>query len=262
MITFKRVGDWGAMARIARTMNARFKRALEVAVLQEAHMLRGLIVKGIASQAPGGAAFRPLSPLTIALRKVFGGGGSKALIATGALRGSITVTRVPGSGPKAFVGVLRSAKGKSGKSLANIGAIHEFGATIRKTAKMNRFLHAVARQAGLAKEGLQVGGTIGRAFKDKTGRWHAQGGKFLSGKQLAQVKAAEAAMKAARKAARKGGGDKGNAVIQIPARPFIGPVLSKYAKPEDVKRRFYQRVAKAMGGDFGKMAGAHFGVGP
>lgn len=255
MLSIKRVGDWEKMAQIARTMQARFKRALEVAVLQEAQMFRGLIVKGIASQAPGGQAFQPLSPLTIALRKVFGGAGSKALIATGGLRGSITVTRVASAEPKAFVGVLRNAKSKGGKSLANIAEIHEFGANIRKTAKMNRFLHAAARQAGLAKEGLQVGGSVGRAFKDKGGRWRNSSGRFLSGHQLAAAKAAEVAARGAKRGATPGGG-----VIRIPPRPFIAPILAKYGKPDDVKRRFYARVAKAMDGDFGKVAGAGLGV--
>lgn len=217
MITFKRTGDWAAMAKIARTMSARFKHALEVAVMQEAQFLRGLIVKGIASGAPGGRAFSPLSPLTIALRKVLGGAGSKPLIATGALRGSITVTRVASSEPKAFVGVLRNAKSKGGKSLANIAEIHEFGANIRRTEKMNRFLHAMARRAGLGKESMQGGGV-----------------------------------------ASKSGGKAG--VIRIPARPFIGPVVEKYARPEDVRRRFYARVAKAMDGDLGQVTGGGFGV--
>jgi hypothetical protein len=250
MISVKMIGDWAEMARIARTMQARFKRALEVAVMQEAQMLRGFIVKGIASQAPGGQAFQPISPLTRALRKVLGGAGSKALIATGALRGSITVTRVASAEPKAFVGVLRNAKSKGGKSLANIAEIHEFGASIRKTDRMRRFLHAVARQAGLAKEGLQVGG-VGKVFK-KGGRWRNHAGQFLSGKQLAAAKAAEAAGRGTKKP--------GVGSIVIPPRPFIGPVLQKYGKPEDVKKRFYQRVAAAMGGDLGKVAGAGFGV--
>jgi hypothetical protein len=255
MFSLKLVGDWGKMSQIARTMQARFKRAIEVAVLKEAQMFRGLIVKGIASQAPGGQPFQPLSPLTLALRKVLGGAGSKALIATNALRGSITVTRSPGAEVKAFVGVLRNAKSKGGRSLANIAEVHEFGATIRKTAKMNRFLHAVAREAGLAKEGLQVGGAVGRAFKDKGGRWRNSAGRFLSGPHLAAAKAAEATSRQVKRGSTPGGG-----VIRIPARPFIAPILAKYGKPDDVKRRFYARLAQAMDGDFGKVAGAGFGV--
>lgn len=252
MFSVKLTGDWARMGQLARTMGTRFKRALEQAVMQEAQMLRGYVVKGIASQAPGGQAFQPISPLTRALRKVLGGAGTKALIASGALRGGISVTRVPSSEPKAFVGVLRSAKAKGGKSLANIAEIHEFGANIRRTERMNRFLHAAAHQAGLAKEGLQVGGIAGKVFK-KGGRWRNTAGQFLSGAQLAAAKAAEAASRGKKTTA--GGG-----VIRIPPRPFIAPVLAKYGKPEDVKRRFYARVAAAMNGDLGRVAGAGFGV--
>lgn len=51
-----------------------------------------------------------------------------------------------------------------------------------------------------------------------------------------------------------GGGSKGGGVlvIKIPARPFIGPTVAKEARPEDVKKRFWDSVAASMGGDFGK----------
>lgn len=265
MISIKQVGDWSTAARIARTMQKRFVRALEVAVMQEAQVMRGHIVKGIAQQAPGGRAFQPISPLTRALRKLNGGGGIKALIATGGLRGAITVQKMPGSSstnPKAFVGLLRAAKGKGGKSLANIGIIHEYGANITRTAKMNRFLHAMARRAGLSAGGggLSIGGGAGgKVFKDKTGRWRNSSGRFLSGNQLAAAKAAEAGAKQDAKAA-KGGAKGRQGTIRIPPRPFIGPVLDTYAKPADVKRRFYQRIARSMDGDLGKVSGGGLGV--
>jgi hypothetical protein len=40
-------------------------------------------------------------------------------------------------------------------------------------------------------------------------------------------------------------------VLQIPPRPFLAPVFEKFAKPEDVSRRFLARVARNLGGDFG-----------
>ena len=43
----------------------------------------------------------------------------------------------------------------------------------------------------------------------------------------------------------------GIAVIQVPARPFLAPVFEKYAREEEVSRRFLTRVAKHLGGDFG-----------
>ncbi len=259
MITLVLQGQWSEASRIALTMQAKFVKALEQATLREGQFLRGHMVRGIASQAPGGRPFKPLSPLTLALRRASGFGGSKALIRTGALRAGITALRVPGSSPKVFVGILRSARaggaagggggkgiraakpvgrrvlvrGAGGKfvgskfiaskfggggggggssggaggmsSLANIGAIQEFGATIRRTTKMLRFLMAKMRAAGITS---------------------------------------------------RGGGGSGKKTFTIPPRPFIQPILDVYAKPADVKRRFYMNVANAMDGDLGRVVGA------
>jgi len=43
----------------------------------------------------------------------------------------------------------------------------------------------------------------------------------------------------------------GIAIVQIPPRPFLAPVLEKFGRREDVERRFRERVAKLLGGDFG-----------
>src|SRR4051812_47673109 len=120
--SFRRFGDWAEVSRITSQMAEKMTKAQRVAVMREAHLLRGHMVKGIASQAPGGAAFAPLSPITLAMRKFRGFGGSKALIATGSLRGAITVVQVAGgtgAGGRVFVGVHRSAKGPGGKAMAN-----------------------------------------------------------------------------------------------------------------------------------------------
>lgn len=248
MITMKRVGQWGEMAAIAGRMQVKWQGAIEKALLAEAELMRGHIIRGLANQAPGGQPFAPISPFTKAVRKVLGGTGSKALIATNAMRGSIAVKRISsGSNAKVFVGVL-------GAKQALKARVHEFGATITKTDRMNRFLHAVAREAGVAKEGVHVSG-VGKVFKDKQGRWHAHGGKFLSGKQVAKAKAAEAAARSQRKSSGAGKG-----VIVIPARPFIQPVIANYMKPAEVRARFRARLAEAMGGDFGKVSGMGFNV--
>lgn len=47
----------------------------------------------------------------------------------------------------------------------------------------------------------------------------------------------------------KGGGV---LTIKIPARPFMGPVFERFAKPKDVRKRFWDHVARAMNGDLGK----------
>ena len=41
-------------------------------------------------------------------------------------------------------------------------------------------------------------------------------------------------------------------VVRIPARPFVGPVVERFAQPEDVRKRFWDNVARAMGYDLGK----------
>jgi hypothetical protein len=44
----------------------------------------------------------------------------------------------------------------------------------------------------------------------------------------------------------------GIAIIQIPARPFLAPVFAAYAQPERISRRFLERVAAELSGDFGR----------
>jgi phage gpG-like protein len=112
-------------------------------------VLRKEVVDGIANQAPGGQAFRPLAATTLAARQLGGFGGSKALIRRGDLRNSVTVVM---DGDEAFVGILRKARGKGGASTANVAEIHEFGAgpfVIPMTPKMRRFLFAMLKKAGI-----------------------------------------------------------------------------------------------------------------
>ncbi|HTP27463.1 MAG TPA: hypothetical protein VMK12_17650 [Anaeromyxobacteraceae bacterium] len=47
------------------------------------------------------------------------------------------------------------------------------------------------------------------------------------------------------------GSSTGIAIIKVPARPFFGPVFEKYADADQASRRFLERVAKNLGGDFG-----------
>ncbi len=266
MISVRRTGAWGEAARIALTMRAKFKNALEQAVMKEAHFIRGKIVHGIAAQAPGGQAFAPLSPITLAMRKAMGFGGTKALIRTGALRGAVTAIRVPGSAPRAFVGILRQAKGKVGGGSGGGGG----GASKKPRASA--------------------------PFQDKTGRWRDTSGRFLRKSEIAAVKRGKpggggsggkgqpplvniaiihefgaaipmtdkmrrflwaklkaSGVKPSAGAGKSGGGSR---TIVIPPRPFIAPVVAAYAKPNDVKRRFYANVANAMDGDLGRIAGA------
>lgn len=247
----KLIGDWEKAAKLADGLAGRFQKSVNAAVMAEGQYLRGQIVKGIRSGAPGGKQFAPLSPTTIAIRKFRGFGGSKPLVATGALVSSITATRTAGGA--VFVGLLRQAKSKGGKSLANLGEIHEFGAswTQTLTPKARRFLFAALKASGMSHgTGDHVTLKSGARVMKRGGRWRDGRGRFLSGAQLAEAKAASEAARSAAKAAPKPGSS--TITITIPARPFIGPVLEKEAKPEAVQKRFWDRVAKGMGYDLGK----------
>ncbi|HTP30230.1 MAG TPA: hypothetical protein VMK12_31800 [Anaeromyxobacteraceae bacterium] len=68
-MNIKKVGDWKALEEFFRDAPKRFQEAMDKAVLQEAQFFRTKIVEGIREQAPGGQAFKPLSPATLAVRK-------------------------------------------------------------------------------------------------------------------------------------------------------------------------------------------------
>lgn len=173
----KLTGDWGRGARLFSIGRGALKRAIQKGLKQEAQLFRTLIVKGIRDQAPGGKKFKPLSPTTLAIRRWRGRKGTKALIDTATMIRSFVTKRV--GDDSIFIGLLRTSRSKDGKSLANIGAIQEYGA-------------------------LVVQGT-------KTG--------FR--------------------------------IIIIPARPFIQPTFDKYAEDGNkLRRRFIERVMKALGGAF------------
>jgi hypothetical protein len=45
----------------------------------------------------------------------------------------------------------------------------------------------------------------------------------------------------------------GIGIIKVPARPFLRPVFDKYgADADEVSRRFLERIARNLGGDFGR----------
>ena len=178
--------------------------AFDKALLQEAQFLRTKIVEGIREQAPGRRAFTPLAATTLAIRQFRGFRGTKALIVQGDLRNSITVVK---DGDRVFVGVLKTARNRAGKSLADIAALHEHGSrpiVLRLTPRARAFLHAAFRHAGL----------------DGPSSGHPS---------------------------------TGIAVIQVPARPFLAPVFEKYAQPEQISRRFLERVASQLSGGFGRI---------
>jgi hypothetical protein len=163
--------------------------------------MRGEIIKGIRKQAPAGLAFKRLSRVTLALRKLGGFRGTKALMRSGSLVNSISVARTREG--RYEIGVLRSARGtgKNATALYNIAKVHEEGKVIviRMTPRMRRFLMMAFRKAGMDD--------------------------FYSRHAAKQV-----------------------IVIRIPARPFIRPVLDRYASnPQEVELRLAKRMSAMLG---------------
>lgn len=208
-------GDWMRARRALEGGGPRFHRAIVRAVHAEAQYLRKEIVLNIRDQRD----FEPLSPWTIAKRKVMRFGGTKALIQRGDLVGSIGVVKVDDD--EVFVGIPRSAKGrarggaqgKTGEELVRIGAVHEFGTdpiVIPITPKMRRMMALIASK--LPREG-------GRRRNKKTGRFQQE-------------------------SALKGTGARA-LVVQIPARPFLRPAFDRWKV--GVQRRLYRRIAQNMG---------------
>jgi phage gpG-like protein len=149
MIQVKKIGPWSRAGKLLASAPRRLQTAFDKALMQEAQFLRTKIVEGIREQAPGGRAFAPLAPTTLAIRQFRGFRGTKALIVQGDLRNSITVTK---DGDRMFVGVLRTARSRAGKSLVDIAALHEHGSrpiVLRLTPRARAFLHAAFRHAGM-----------------------------------------------------------------------------------------------------------------
>ena len=122
----ERIGDWRRASQLILAGGG-LARKIEVALLvahrKNALFLVAEIKKGIRSQSPGGKPFARLADSTIKKKK----GSTKALIDDGFLINSVTHLL---KGDVAFVGLLKTATNRDGDSLANIGAIMEFGATI------------------------------------------------------------------------------------------------------------------------------------
>lgn len=159
-MSVRKTGDWALARRILAEGPAKLRGSIGTAMRQEAELLRGEIVNGITAQAPGGEAFKPLSPLTLAARKLAGFGGTKALLVRGDLRNSIAAIV---GGDEAFVGVPRKARSKDGRSLVDVAQVQEFGSNpivIPITPRMRRFLFALLRQAGKEPSGGSGKGVV------------------------------------------------------------------------------------------------------
>jgi hypothetical protein len=156
----RRTGPWPIARRLLAALPARLAPVLRAAVAQEAHQLRAQIVDGLTQQAPAGAAFRPLAPLTLAARRLRRFAGTKALLRTGDLRNSIAVLTTSAG---VFIGIARSARATDGRSLVDIAQVHEYGTApivIPITPSMRRYLAVLFREAGRGRAAGPSAGVV------------------------------------------------------------------------------------------------------
>jgi len=146
-VTFERTGAWDRVERILANLERDAAVAIEATLGRLGGFYEGQVQKGIVSQAPAGEPFEPLAASTI-LRK----GSSSALIHHGDLLGAITSKVLDGA---VFVGLLRTAKGREGEDLANLGEIHEFG-TKDGRIPARPFLGPIAGSRRLRGRALQI----------------------------------------------------------------------------------------------------------
>lgn len=135
----------------------RNKKTQALAMKRMALRLEAEIKKGLKSGKPGGKRLRPLSPMTLALRR-----GSKPLLDNGALLGSIKTTFDENTAT-AFVGVHRSVRSSDGESVVNIALTHEFGTkpfSIRVTPKMRALFIALFLKTGGAIRPIGAAKTV------------------------------------------------------------------------------------------------------
>ena len=195
------VGPWGAVIKSLFDTPAEIRKAKKSALLREGEFFRGEIIKGLRDQAPGGKHFKPLSERTIAIRRLLGFKGTKALMRHGDLRNSISVHSAHDANDYVFVGVLRTAKNSKGEAMVDVARLNEEGSKpiiIKMTPKMAALLHAAFDKAGLHRMGPPRPST-------------------------------------------------GVVVVQIPPRPFMGPVFEQHGG-EEASKRFAEQVKKNMQG--------------
>lgn len=154
--TVKKTGEWKRAIKILESMPARLPRAIDMALAQEAEVVRNIMLRRI----DAGEGMAAHSPLTLAIRKATGFGGTKILIRSGTLRGSIQVVKFSGG---YFIGVKRGARGSTGrgkKSIINIAKIHEEGRSWNQelTARQRRFLFWALKEAGNRPSRKSTGG--------------------------------------------------------------------------------------------------------
>ncbi len=154
--SLEKYGDW---AKAKEALGADLKKAIRTALSQEAEFMADKVRENL-KKGP----FTPLSPLTLAMRKLQGFKGTKPLQRTGDLLNSIKAVEGP-DGDEFFIGVPRSVKAKDGESYVRIAAVHEYGKTIviKVTPKMKAFFFAMLKKLGKGLKG-KGGGGFARGF--------------------------------------------------------------------------------------------------
>ena len=164
-VQIEKTKDWQGIRRLLVDAPAIVRSASRQALAQEAHLLRREIVMGIKNQAPGGGKkFEPLSPLTMATRRLKrdkkGSTRSKILQVEGDLvNGIAVIPQRPTT--KAFIGVPRRTRNSDGRRLVDIAQVQEFGSSpivITITPAMRRFLARLFMTAGGSLTGSHGGG--------------------------------------------------------------------------------------------------------
>lgn len=142
-----KTGSWAAARKkfdaAAKDPKAKLLLALRRAVLVVEREMK----LGLKSGAPGGDALKPLSAMTIFLRRNH---SSAPLLDHGDLLGAIH-SKVDEASLEGFVGVFRQGSGAKDVDRARLAEIHEFGVepyAIRVTDAMRRFFLAISLQSG------------------------------------------------------------------------------------------------------------------
>ncbi len=166
ILKIRLIGDWPRAEASFADLPGRASRAAHAVLALEVRQVRKDVQAGIRSGAPGGKAFRPLSPLTIAIS----GMGRGILQRSTQMLSQIAVVREGDSYKIAVRG-----------SRQRIASIHEEGRTFKRvlTLRQRRFLFAAMKKAG-----IKPGGKFGA---DSAGRVRDSRGKFLSKSQKAAL---------------------------------------------------------------------------
>jgi hypothetical protein len=141
-------GDWGKFDTTMRRAMGMMSAAMDAGIKAAADLARKELVRGVERGSPGGQRLRPPSRGTLLARRMAGISGTRALISTGRVYGSMEVMRE---------GLHRYRVGvPSRNGLAEVARLHEHGAGpfyVRITPKMMAYLAAAGILNGDGRSG-------------------------------------------------------------------------------------------------------------